>query len=118
MTRLIRLDHDPAGRPDHEAALLGQVLAAGLPRPERQVRFLAGRRWAFDFAWPDRRVAVEVEGGIWSAGRHVRGDGFERDAIKYSEAAIAGWLVVRVTPAMVADGRALALVERALRARS
>ena len=47
-------------------------------------------------------------------GRHVSVKGFEQDAVKYSEAAILGWRVLRVTGRMVKRGEALAYVERAL----
>jgi len=61
----------------------------------------AGRRrqraWAFDFAWPIERVAVEIEGGIWSGGRHSRGAGMIADADKYNHAALDGWLLLRYT---------------------
>lgn len=100
-----------------EAALSWQLAAAAIPAPVAEHRFHPRRRWRFDFAWPDRLVAVEVEGGTFSGGRHSRGRGFAADAEKYSEAAIAGWLVIRVTTDMVLDGRALALVERALASR-
>jgi len=73
-----------------------------------------GRAWRFDFAWPQYMLAVECEGGTWSGGRHTTGAGFAADAEKYSEAAIQGWLVVRVTGGQIEDGRAMALVERAL----
>jgi hypothetical protein len=42
---------------------------------------------------------------------------FELDCTKYAEAAVAGWLVLRVTTGMVEDRRALALIERALASR-
>jgi hypothetical protein len=91
------------------------IRTAGLPAPIREHRFAPPRRWRFDFAWPGHRVALEVEGGVWTGGRHVRGRGYERDCEKYSEAALRGWRVLRVTPAMLSDGRALAMLRRALR---
>ena len=51
-------------------------------------------------------VAVEVEGGVWTGGRHTRGKGFEADCEKYNAATERGWRVLRVTPKMIADGRA------------
>ena len=87
------------------------------PLPHTEYVFDPTRRWRFDFAWPELRVACEVEGGTFTAGRHSRGRGFEADCVKYDEAAIAGWLVLRVTTAMVNDGRALRLIERAIAAR-
>ena len=89
-------------------------VAPGVPAPEREYRFDPSRRWRFDFAWPAQKLAVEVEGGTFSGGRHTRGSGFEKDAEKYAEAVLAGWRVLRVSTAMVIDGRALRLVERAL----
>ena len=91
-------------------------VAANVPKPEREYRFDPSRRWRFDFAWPPQKLAVEIEGGTFSGGRHTRGSGFEADAEKYAEAVLAGWRVLRVSTAMVTDGRALRLVERAFRA--
>lgn len=73
------------------------------------------RDWRFDFAWPKRKIALEVEGGTWSRGRHTRGSGFEKDCEKYNEATLLGWRVMRVTGNMVKDGRALQVIERALK---
>jgi very-short-patch-repair endonuclease len=97
------------------SAFAAVIRAVGLPDPIEEHRFAPPRRWRFDFAWPDRLLALEIEGGTWSGGRHVRGKGYEADCIKYSEAALLGWRVLRVTSEMVSDGRALALLERALR---
>lgn len=102
---------------DAERALLTQIQWAGQPTPETEYAFAKGigRRWRFDFAWPAQKLAVEIEGGTFSGGRHTRGSGFEADAEKYAEAVLAGWRVLRVSTAMVTDGRALRLVERAFR---
>jgi hypothetical protein len=45
----------------------------------------------------------------------VRGSGSEGDCEKINAATLMGWRVLRVTGAMVRDGRALEYVERALR---
>ena len=68
--------------------------------------------WRFDFADTSQKIAIECEGGTWSKGRHTRGAGFEKDCIKYAEAAILGWTVIRVTSSMVYDDRAIDIVER------
>lgn len=91
-----------------------QLSAAGLPRPEAEYKFAAPRRWRFDFAYPGLKLAIELEGGIWTDGRHTRGSGFEGDCEKYNEAALRSWKVLRFTGAMIKDGRALRTVERAL----
>ena len=83
--------------------------------PKRQFRFCPERRWKIDFAWPDEKVALEVEGGTWSGGRHVRGKGFEADCEKYNELAVMGWQLVRVTGNMIRSGTALRYLERIFR---
>jgi very-short-patch-repair endonuclease len=100
---------------DAEIELLRILAMIGVRTPRTEYRFHETRRWRFDLAWPAERVAVEIEGGRWVGGRHTRGAGFEADMEKYNEAALLGWTVIRVTPGMVRDGRALAYVERALK---
>ena len=97
-----------------EELLASEMRAADLPVPEREHRFDEKRRWRFDFAWPDFKVAAEVDGGIWSGGRHTTGRGFTRDCEKLNAATLQGWRVYRFTPAMVSTGEALRTVTRAL----
>ena len=100
---------------DLESELLFAIQAAGLPVPVHGYKFWPGRRYEFDFAWPHLMLALECEGGSWVDGAHVRGAHFESDCVKYSEAAVRGWRLIRVTAAMIDDGRALSLVARALK---
>lgn len=92
-----------------------QCVLSGLPAPVTEFRFHPTRKWRFDFAWPDRSIAVEVDGAIFVSGRHTRGIGVEKDNEKFAEALLAGWKVLRVSTNQVRDGRALAWVERLLR---
>lgn len=114
---------DPQTSEDLAQSLLTQLRWANLPAPVREFVFHPTRRWRFDFAWVDQKVACEIEGGTWVQGAHTRGAHFESDALKYGEAAIAGWLVIRLTTDMVADrsgradGRGTDLIRRALEAR-
>jgi len=100
-----------AERERWETTLLLQIRAAGLPEPDREVRFCPHRRWRLDFAWKDSLIAVECEGGIWSKGRHVRGKGFADDCEKYAMAALIGYRVFRFTGPMIESGRALWFLE-------
>lgn len=85
-----------------------------LPPAHAEYRFDTERKWRFDFAWPDVKVAVEIQGGTWNGGKHGRGSGIEKDAEKLSAAAIAGWRVLIVTGNQVRSGQALAWTEQAL----
>lgn len=81
--------------------------AERLVKPEREYRFHPTRKWRFDFAWPDRKLAVELEGAVWTNGRHTRGSGFVADMEKYNAAALMGWRVVRFHAQAVSDGTAI-----------
>jgi very-short-patch-repair endonuclease len=70
--------------------------ALGLAELESEFQFDPDRKWRFDFAAPAARVAVEIEGGVWSKGRHTRGAGFVADCEKYNSAALKGWAVFRL----------------------
>ena len=94
-----------------EKLLEQHMRLTGLPAPEREYRFHPSRRWRFDFAWPRSKVAVEVDGGIYSRGRHVRGKGFERDAEKRNAAVVAGWRLLHFTPRQVRNGAAVRGIE-------
>jgi hypothetical protein len=76
----------------------GYMTSCGIPEPTCEYKFCDHRRWRFDFAWPIQRVALEVEGGVWTGGRHTRGSGFLKDVEKYNAAAAMGWRVVRCEP--------------------
>jgi very-short-patch-repair endonuclease len=83
-------------------------------KPATEHRFAPPRRWRFDVAFPDRKLAVEIEGGVWTGGRHTRPGGFLKDAEKYNRAAILGWRLLRFTPQQVLDGTARAAIAEAV----
>jgi very-short-patch-repair endonuclease len=97
-----------------EEHLMFQVMASRIQGPVREFKFHPSRRWRSDFAWPDCKLLVEVEGGHWSGGRHTRGSGFDGDCEKYNEAALLGWRVLRVTSTHIKSGEALDWIRRAL----
>ena len=74
------------------------LMNAYLPVAVPEWIFAQPRKWRFDYAWPEYKIALEVEGGIWTRGRHTRGAGFLKDIEKYNAAAALGWLVLRTTP--------------------
>ena len=108
----------PRGRSVLELRLVALMRHAGIAGPVEEYPFARhlGRRWRFDFAWPDRMVAVEVDGGIWmrGGGRHSRGAGYEADARKLNTAALLGWCVLRFTRRNLQDGSAILAIRAAL----
>lgn len=85
-------------------------------RPELEYRFAKeqrGRNWRLDFAWPDFKVGVEVDGGArlvrWqvnpytgkqqpvAVGRHGQASDYE----KMNVAAELGWRILRFNPEMM-----------------
>lgn len=131
---------------DYVEQLVAMIELAGLPSPthygKNELLFArsAGRRWRFDIAWSDLKVAAEIEGGIFgnpvtchncgtrvkaqtktgtwfevrTGGRHNWGKGFERDVEKYNEAAIMGWKVLKIIPSHIENGFAVDWLERIL----
>jgi very-short-patch-repair endonuclease len=79
--------------------------AFGIPEPVSEFKFWPQRRFRFDYAWPKEKIAVEIEGGIWTQGRHSRGPGMMSDMEKYNMAAKMGWRVFRFTPKELANAK-------------
>lgn len=92
----------------------GMCRMASLPVLRREVLFHPERKWRLDFDFVEYPLAIEIDGGTFSGGRHTRGAGYEEDARKINEAEIVGYHVLRFTGAMVKSGEALATTERML----
>ena len=82
----------------------------------REFKFHPKRKWRFDFVInvlfatspnPENWIAVEIEGGTYSRGRHTRGVGFAKDCEKHNTAASMGWRVLRFPSEQVKDGSAI-----------
>ena len=86
------------------------LLGAGLPLPTTEHKFHSTRRWRFDYAWIDYKLALEVEGGVWTGGRHTTGAGFVKDMEKYNEAARCGWIVIRCMPKTLVTAHTIAMI--------
>ena len=64
----------------------------------KEYKFHPTRRWRFDYAIPEHKIALEVEGGVWTGGQHTSPKGFLNDIEKYNTATLMGWRVFRTTP--------------------
>ena len=102
-----------------ERAAYTMMKQEGLPLPQTQVRFMAGRRFRADFCWPaPARVILEVQGGTWNQGGHVRGRGYESDCVKSNLAQLEGYLYLQATTDQIHSGEFIGWVRRALELRS
>lgn len=123
-----------------EVTLFNQIIEEGLPEPQKEYVFHPTRRWRIDFAFVEHKVAIEVEGGsfgalvicgtckkpvfftrkdgkripVRQAGRHNDPVSYERDVEKYNELALAGWTLIRITPKLIKEHKAIGLIRRAL----
>ena len=80
----------------------------------KEFKFPPKLRWRFDYAIPEPRIALEVEGGVWTNGRHTRPQGFLGDIEKYNTATLMGWRVFRTTPDDLLRTATLNLLKQAI----
>lgn len=70
-----------------------------------EYKFHPDRRWRFDYAIVDERIAIEIEGGLWLQGRHNRPLSMIKDFEKYNNAAMLGWRILKYTPQQIVNTR-------------
>lgn len=85
-----------------------QLDEAGLTGYQRNARFIPGRRFEADFYWPDLKLALECDGGVWlPKGGHTSGEGYTKDRERDVEALLHGIITVRYTSTHVSSGYAI-----------
>jgi very-short-patch-repair endonuclease len=110
-----------------EELFKAQCRSFRLPPVAPQLRFAKsiGRQWRFDFAFPDYKLAVEIEGLVVMRlagelvvrGRHASIKGIKEDMQKYNTAALLGWTVLRFEQNDVKSERAINMTQRVLASR-
>lgn len=99
-----------------ETAFFQILRKNNLPIPVKEFKFHPTRKWRFDYAFTDIKVALELEGGIWIQGRHTRPKGYKNDMEKYTEASILGWRVLRIEPKDLLSNSTIEMLKRTLAA--
>lgn len=123
-----------------------EIVASGIKKPDVEHIFHPTRKWRFDFAWIEEKVALEVHGGVfkrtsskqsketkwlserfgiqvqgtkkeYQGGRHNQGKGFIQDREKMNEAQLLGWIVIEVTNEHIKNRKAIEWVQKALQER-
>jgi very-short-patch-repair endonuclease len=95
------------------------LAARGIVPPVREWRFAEpAAGWLFDLAWPEARVAVEIDGGFFAKGgsRHGMGEGAREDLAKRNAALLLGWRLIHVLPENVGKSATAELILLAHRA--
>ena len=77
----------------------------------QEYKFHPIRKWRLDWAHVSRKIAIEIEGGVWTGGRHTSGAGFTKDMEKANSLTVLGWKLLRYTPKQFKDGLPLADLE-------
>ena len=94
-----------------EALLESHLNALNIPFT-KEFKFHPQRKWQADFRIDGMPILVEVEGGVFTNGRHTRGEGYTKDCEKYSAAAVNGWFVIRGTTAQIKSGLVIQWIEK------
>lgn len=108
----IKKEQEKSKREHLELAFKLQLKAVGLANGwQCEYQFDKARKWRFDFALVENKLAIEVEGGTHSNGRHVRGATYSKDCEKYNTASAQGWTLFRFTSDMIKSGKAILFVQ-------
>ena len=82
--------------------------------PVAEHRFCPDRKWRFDFAWVDQKVALEVQGGLFTNGRHSRGPALLKEHEKLNQAARDGWRILYTIPQNLCMSETVEMVKGAI----
>ena len=99
----------------YQVALAQELKNAG-HAVEAEYRFHPTRKFRFDLAIPEKRLAIEIEGAVYVRGGHSTGRGIEKDCEKGNLATLAGWRLLRFTTTQLRDkyGECLDQIREAL----
>lgn len=111
-TKMRRSAKQGTRQPTEGETVLATHLRACKISFEQEYKFHPKRKWRADFLITGTKILVEVEGGIWSGGRHTRGKGYIGDMEKYNSAAMMGFTVLRFSTEQVKAGVAIKQIEQ------
>ncbi len=87
----------------------------GGPALKPEHNFDEERKWAADYflETPNgQKIIIELDGGVWTSGRHNRAGGFINDCIKLNAAALLGYRVIRIPTGFATDNYLTEIIER------
>ena len=80
----------------------------------REAQIIPNRKFRYDFYFPEHRLCVEVQGGVWSNGAHSRPTGIKRDYEKSNLCTQYGFKLLQFDVKAVKSGEALQVTEQIL----
>ena len=82
---------------ERQFQLMWDIIGKGYSSPKTQFIFDPIRKWRFDFAWPEFKVAVEIDGGVFQkkATGHRSIGGIVDSMEKQNAAQLQGWCLLR-----------------------
>jgi very-short-patch-repair endonuclease len=84
---------------------------------KRYAKSKRSKRYRADFAHPQARVAIEIQGGTWNRGRHVQATGYARDARKFNLCQLSEWQVFLLVTETATDAAVLQEIAQHIRRR-
>ncbi len=102
---------------EEQLAAILTMSDAPLSHFEREYLYIPDRKFRADFAWPDHRLIVEINGGVFGGRAHGSVQGILMDMERGNLATLHGWRVLRFLPKDVTDAtRRQAMLVMVLRA--
>lgn len=101
---MIELKNKPSSLETKFALLWGDEikLESQYPiKPSLRKNIKNAKPYKLDFAHPDTRTAIEIQGGTWNNGRHSRGSGMKGDYSKLNYLQYDGWTVFQLSTDMI-----------------
>ena len=111
---MVRIQQKAAGRQPSDAFTLLCRKELGV-RCEKEWRFHPVRKWRFDYSIPKYKIAIEIDGGVWTYGRHNRSAGYLADMEKFNAAAALGWVVLKFTPQQQYTRKTLEIIRQTIK---
>jgi hypothetical protein len=81
-----------------------------------EFKFCSPRRFRFDFAHIPSKTAIEIQGAIWTSGRHSRGSGLIKEYEKMNLAAFLGWKIFYLSTKTIEDLEIYGAIAQTIRA--
>ena len=106
----------PAGTTYDPEKVVAFFVKLGCAKPVFEYAFHPLRDWRFDLAWPSKKIALEVHGGLYTGGRHNTPEGFLKDMEKENAANLMGWHVFKTTPRFLCSFGTVAMIKQAISA--